>query len=83
MTEFGPSINVPQFDGEAREGVEVWRLRKATRLAVCSLWTHPFGAEARITVDGEILRSDARRNKSELVDLTREWKQQFYAKGWQ
>jgi hypothetical protein len=47
------TINIPQWDGGAREMGEVWRLRKGTRLAACHLWTHRNGGEARVTVDSE------------------------------
>jgi hypothetical protein len=77
-----PRINVPTWNGEAKEAFEVWRLRKGQRLAVCAVWTHPIGGEARISVDGEFLRSEAKRNGLELVDLALEWKQQFQEKGW-
>ncbi len=82
MTEHGPSINVPTWNGEAKFVSDVWRLRKDRRLAVCALWTHPIGAEARVTVDGDFLRTEAKRNGLELVDLALEWKQQFQEKGW-
>ncbi len=81
MTE-PASINVPEWDGRAREAGEVWRLRKGSRVAVCALWTHPKGGEARITVDGEWQRGEAGRGLA-LVDLALEWKQQFQVKGWE
>ena len=82
-TDYRPSINVPPWNGEAREAFEVWRLRKGSRLAVCTVWTHPIGGEARVTVDGEWLRGEARVYGLELVDLALAWKQQFQEKAWQ
>jgi hypothetical protein len=76
------SINVPEWDGRAWQVAEVWTLRKGPRVAVCSLWTHPKGGEARITIDGEWQRGEA-GGGLELVDLALRWKQQFQAKGWE
>ena len=82
MTDYRPTVNVPPWNGEPREAFEVWRLRKGKRLAVCNMWTHPIGGEARVTVDGEMLRTQAGRDGLALVDLALEWKQQFQEKGW-
>ena len=76
------SLNVPPWDGRVREAGEVWQLRKGSRVAVCTLWTHPKGGEARVTVDGEWQRSEARGDGVALVDLALDWKAQFQAKGW-
>jgi hypothetical protein len=59
----------------------VWRLRKGAHLAVCSLWTHPKGGEARITIDSEWHRGEAAA-RLELVDLALGWKAQVQEKGW-
>ena len=74
MTDYRPSINVPPFDGEPKQASEVWTLRKGKRVASCHLWTHPIGAEARITVDGAWYRGEARRDGLALVDLALAWK---------
>lgn len=71
---------VPE-DGRAREAAEVWRLRKATRVAVCNLWTHPKGGEARLTIDGEWHRGEALNNGLALMELALECKAQFRQKG--
>ena len=47
-------VNVPPWFGVAREVAECWTLRKGTRVAICHLWTHPKGGEARLTVDGNL-----------------------------
>lgn len=78
----GASINIPAFDGTPREAGEVWTLRKASRVASCHFWTHPKGGEARVTVDGEWQRSEARGRSLELLDMALEWRKQFEAKGW-
>ena len=76
-------INIPQWDGRPRECGTVWELRKGRRLAVCHLWTHPSGGEARLTVDGEWHRGEAGRDALALVELALGWKEQFRRKGWQ
>lgn len=76
------SINVPEWDGRARQVSELWTLRKGSRVAVCAIWTHPKGGEARLTVDGEWHRGEALSDGLALVDLALEWRKQFEAKGW-
>ena len=41
-----------------------------------------FEPEDCVTVDGELLRSEAKRDGLALVDEALAWKQQFQAKGW-
>jgi hypothetical protein len=36
----------------------------------------------RVTVDGELSRSEAKRDGLALVDLALDWKAQFQEKGW-
>jgi len=73
---------LPPWDGHPREAGLLWELRKGTRVAVCQLWTHPNGGEARVTVEGEWQRGEAGRDGLALVELALEWKQQFIEKGW-
>jgi hypothetical protein len=82
MSNYRPSFEFRPWDGEARKISDVWTLRKKEHLADCDLWTHPIGAEARVTVDGELLRSEAKRDGLTVVDLALDWKQQFHEKGW-
>ena len=78
----GASVNLPTFDGTAREMGEAWSLRKGNRVASCHLWTHPKGGEVRLTVDGEWHRGEALTDKMALIDVALEWRKQFEAKGW-
>jgi len=48
MSEYGASINLPEWDGRPRSVEDVWTLHKGTRVAVCTLWTHPKGGEIRL-----------------------------------
>jgi hypothetical protein len=71
------SGRLPEWDGYAREAGEVWTLRKGSRVAACHLWTHPYGGEARCTVDGELVQSQAGRDVLALVDQALAWKERF------
>jgi len=73
---------LPLWDGQAQAMGEAWTLRKGPRVAVCHLWTHPIGGEARLEVDGELLRTEAGRAWAPLVELALTWRDQFMAKGW-
>jgi hypothetical protein len=76
------SINVPPFDGMPKQAAEVWRLQKGNRHAICTLWTHPIGCEARVLVDGELHRSEAGRIGLLIVELALDWRERFREKGW-
>jgi hypothetical protein len=78
----GASIQIPEWDGKAKEAGEVWRLRKGKKEAVCTLWSHPMGGQARVTVGKELWRYEAQVDAETLIDLAREWKWQFEEKGW-
>jgi hypothetical protein len=52
------------------------------RVASCYLWTHPFGGEARLEVDGLWCRGETHRVGPALLDAALEWKRQFEGKGW-
>jgi hypothetical protein len=77
------SLDVPEWDGRPHIVAEVWRLSKGDHVAVCTLATHPLGAELRVSVDGELHRSEATRVGLSLADLAREWRASFQSKGWQ
>jgi hypothetical protein len=75
-------VNLPEWNGHAKHLTDVWRLHKGDRQALCTLSTHPIGGEIRVEVNGELLRSQAGRKGTELMDLAFEWKSQFVLKGW-
>lgn len=77
-----PRFEMPEWDGRPREAGEVWRLRKGSWKAECTLWTHPIGAEVRVSVEGELLRCQAGRDRVALIDLGRVWNRRFVQKGW-
>jgi hypothetical protein len=82
MTQHGASINVPTWNGTPRQAAEVWRLSKGRHTAICTLWSHLIGCEARVLVDGELQRSEAGRNRLIVVELALDWKERFVEKGW-
>lgn len=51
--------------------------------AVCELWTHPFGWELRLMVDGEGLRaSSVVRSAQEIRTTADMWRSSLLEKGW-
>lgn len=82
VADYLASLDVPEWDGRPHIVAEVWSLCKGDHVAVCSLATHPLGAQLRVGVDGELHRSEATRVGLSLGDLAREWRSSFQAKGW-
>ena len=72
----------PEFDYPAREYALVWLMTKGGNVARCALWTHPFGAELRISIGDDLFRSHASRDVNALIDMSAEWRRQFHGKGW-
>jgi hypothetical protein len=49
---------------------------------VCELWSHEFGWELRLVVDGgELIRSQVCRSQDEVLDVTEQWKAAMVGKG--
>lgn len=61
---------------------DVWKLQKGSRTVVCELFTHPFGHELRITLDGELAISQVCRTESDVLDTLERWRGEWRAKGW-
>jgi hypothetical protein len=70
------------WDGTPREQALVWELRKDRHRARCAIWSHPLGWELRVTVDRELLRSQAYRDADEALKDLDTWRAQFADKGW-
>lgn len=70
------------WDGSPREQALVWQLTKRRRSARCGLWSHPLGWELRVTVDGELVRSQAYRVAEDVLADSQQWRRQFAEKGW-
>jgi hypothetical protein len=75
-------IDIPQWNGQAKNVGDIWRRTKGAHTETCALFTHPIGGEIRLDVDGERSRTEEGRNGMALVDLALEWKAQFQKKGW-
>lgn len=60
-----------------------WALHKAGKSAVCTVWSHQFGFELRLTIDGDSLpRTQVCTTHENLVQLVGEWRAALTEKGW-
>ena len=60
----------------------VWTLRRGHKTAECVAWSHHFGWELRLTIDGELIQSHVVRSTEELVGVQEAWKAAMAQKGW-
>lgn len=61
----------------------VWTLLKDGRSAVCTVWSHQFGFELRLKIDGDSLpRTQVCTTHEGLVELLDDWRKALKAKGW-
>jgi hypothetical protein len=75
------SIEIPEWTG--REVAELWRMQKNAHVAVCSFWTNPEGAELRLTVDGQVQRTEVSHHLFALPIVALAWKERYHwIKGW-
>jgi hypothetical protein len=63
--------------GQPKHLGDLWTLEKKGREALCVLVGHPLGSEARILVDGDLIRSEHFKNGKEMLDATSEWRRAF------
>jgi hypothetical protein len=83
MMAKGFTFNPPQFEGRAVKIIDLWTLRKCTRVATASLWNHPVRrGEPRCEINGELQESTAENDVLVLFDQAEAWKAAFEAKGW-
>lgn len=60
-----------------------WTLRKGTKTAACTVWSHQFGFELRLVVAGDALpRTQVCTTHEDLVALQEQWRKALEAKGW-
>ena len=60
-----------------------WTLTKAGKSAVCTVWSHQFGFELRLAIDGDDLpRTQTCPSTEDLVRVQEEWRGALEAKGW-
>jgi hypothetical protein len=76
------ALNVPPYYDRPQRFMEIWRLSKAGHTAVCSAWTHSYGGELRVEIDGEMHKTEAGRDGQALLRVALDWQDQFVAKGW-
>jgi hypothetical protein len=85
MTDENPRripFNPPAWTGHPIHIGDLWKLTTGDRVAVCSFWNHPLGAEIRCDVDGEMQQTKAGRELAALLDESDAWKRAFPEKGW-
>jgi hypothetical protein len=60
-----------------------WTLHKARKSAVCTVWSHQFGFELRLAIDGDSLpRTQVCSSQEDLVRLLDDWRTALEATGW-
>jgi hypothetical protein len=82
MTDPTRYFNPPAWTGHGVKMGELWKLTKGNRVAACTLFNHPIGAEVRCEVDGDMRQTKAGRDLVALLDESDKWKQAFAEKGW-
>lgn len=50
--------------------------------AVSKLWTHHFGWEVRLEINGDLQRSELFRSQDDVATAAETWKQAMVEKGW-
>ena len=60
-----------------------WTLKKRNHIAQCILFSHQFGWELRLTVNGSLVRSQVSRVVAEVVDAADEWQRAMREEGWE
>ena len=73
----------PFWNGDPEELRELFALAKRDRAhARCALWTHQFGWELRLTVNGSLIRSQVSKVYTEVLDAAEEWQRTMREEGW-
>jgi hypothetical protein len=53
-----------------------------TLSAICKLWTHAFGWEVRLEINGDLQRSEVFRFQDDVLTGAEAWKAALTEKGW-
>jgi hypothetical protein len=78
-----PVLQRPFWNGDPEELRELFALAKGDRAhARCALWSHQFGWELRLTVNGSLVRSQVSRVFAEVADAAEEWQRAMREEGW-
>jgi hypothetical protein len=67
----------------AKHQADWFRLHKEKREAVCAMFSHQFGWELRLTIDGELIQSQVCRSQEEVLNTWETWLAAMKEKGWQ
>lgn len=59
-----------------------WVLRKGSRAARCTIWSHPAGFELRLVCDDSLPRIKVCRTPEGMVRLQARWRASMEAQGW-
>jgi hypothetical protein len=73
----------PHWDGEPKHQIDWFQLKKGRRTAVCGMFSHQFGWELRLNVDGELVQSQVCRTQNEVLETWESWLAAMKGKGWQ
>jgi hypothetical protein len=66
-----------------REQLSVlWTLSDDQRIAECTLWSHPFGWELRMSVNNGIVQTQVERTLNQVSDSAAAWRRMFLDAGW-
>ena len=78
-----PVLQRPFWNGDPEKLRELFSLSKSDRAhARCTLWSHQFGWELRLTVNGSLVRSQVSRVVAEILDAAEEWQRTMREEGW-
>ena len=73
----------PFWNADPEELRELFALSKSDRAqARCALWSHQFGWELRLTVNGSLIRSQVSRDYAEVLTAAEEWQRATREEGW-
>jgi hypothetical protein len=71
------------WNGQPEELRELFILKNARGAeACCALWSHPFGWELRLIVNGSLIRSQVSRVYGEVLDTSEQWRTQMQQDAW-
>jgi hypothetical protein len=74
------------WDGAPTRLEDRFTLRKTrertSHEARCQVWTHQFGWELRLEVNGDLLRSQVCRSPAAMTETADTWKTALLEKGW-
>ena len=70
------------WDGQPKRQAEWFRLTKGTRQAVCTMYSHQFGWEMWLEIDGDLIQSHVCRDQEEVFSTWEKWQAAMKEKDW-